>query len=146
MVLLKKVVEKFGIPQFIQFHERLHLSSILYIFSSIKKKQGKNKKDSHTSKNSEPLRVLTINFQSIKNKKPEVELIIESCKPSIIFGYQVVLMIHLYRMVVDSMCKGKVICCLHMIFLPTHFRSLFQGLNRYLLLWLHRLEYTSSHT
>jgi exonuclease III len=30
--------------------------------------------------------VLTINFQSIKNKKPEVELIIESCKPSIIFG------------------------------------------------------------
>jgi hypothetical protein len=48
--------------------------------------------------------VLTINFQSIKNKKPEVELIIESC-------------------------------CLHMIFLPTHFRSLFQGLNRYLLLW-----------
>jgi hypothetical protein len=33
--LLKKVVEKFGIPQFIQFHERLLLSSILYIFSSI---------------------------------------------------------------------------------------------------------------
>jgi hypothetical protein len=28
IVLLKKVVEKFGIPQFIQFHERLLLSSI----------------------------------------------------------------------------------------------------------------------
>jgi hypothetical protein len=53
--------------------------------STTKKKQGKNKKDTHTSKKSEPLRVLTINFQSIKNKKPEVELI-ESCKPSIIFG------------------------------------------------------------
>jgi hypothetical protein len=100
---LKKVVEKFGIPQFVQFHERLLLSSISYILSSIpwipelsntyseleisndsenesndniglptyisspiqknqtqsssttKKKQGKNKKDTHTSKNSEPV-------------------------------------------------------------------------------------------
>ena len=33
---------------------------------------------------------------------------------------------------VDSMCKGKVICCLHMIFLPTHFRSLDQTVtNRF---------------
>lgn len=39
-----------------------------------------------TCQKTEPLRVLTINFQSIKNTKPEVELIIESCKPSIIFG------------------------------------------------------------
>jgi hypothetical protein len=35
MVPLKKVVEKLGIPQFIQFHERLLFSNILYIFSSI---------------------------------------------------------------------------------------------------------------
>ena len=54
--------------------------------STTKKKQDKNKKDTHTSKNSESLRVLTIHFQSIKNKTPEVEFIIESCKPSIIFG------------------------------------------------------------
>ena len=53
--------------------------------STTKKKQGKNKKDTHTSKNSEPQRVFTKIIQSIKNKKPEVELIIESCKPSI-FG------------------------------------------------------------
>ena len=52
--------------------------------STTKKKQDKNKKDTHTSKNSESLRVLTIHFQS--NKTPEVEFIIESCKPSIIFG------------------------------------------------------------
>ena len=33
-----------------------------------------------------PLRVLTINFQSIKSKKPELDQITESCKPTIIFG------------------------------------------------------------
>jgi hypothetical protein len=32
-----------------------------------------------------PLRVLTINFQSIKSKKPELDQITESCKPTIIF-------------------------------------------------------------
>lgn len=35
MVLLKKVVEKFGIPQFIHSHDRLLLSRILYILLSI---------------------------------------------------------------------------------------------------------------
>jgi hypothetical protein len=40
--------------------------------STTKKKQGKNKKDTHTSKNSEPQRVFTKIIQSIKNKKPEV--------------------------------------------------------------------------
>jgi hypothetical protein len=33
-----------------------------------------------------PLRVITINFQSFKNKKPELDQIIESCKPTMIFG------------------------------------------------------------
>jgi hypothetical protein len=32
-----------------------------------------------------PLRVITINLQSIKSKKPELDQIIESCKPTIIF-------------------------------------------------------------
>jgi hypothetical protein len=33
-----------------------------------------------------PLRVLTINFQSFQNKKSKLDQIIESCKPTIMFG------------------------------------------------------------
>ncbi|VDI81226.1 Hypothetical predicted protein, partial [Mytilus galloprovincialis] len=33
-----------------------------------------------------PLRVLTINFQSMKNKTPEIDEMIDSCKPDVIFG------------------------------------------------------------
>lgn len=43
--------------------------------------------ESHKFKNiNHPLKVLTINFQSIKNKKPELESLIDSTNPDIIMG------------------------------------------------------------
>ncbi|CAC5378759.1 unnamed protein product [Mytilus coruscus] len=63
-----------------------HIGTPTHTSSPILKQKSKPFKQNKKQSTVPPLRVLTINFQSIKNKKPEIDEIIDSCQPDVIFG------------------------------------------------------------
>ncbi|CAC5375355.1 unnamed protein product [Mytilus coruscus] len=63
-----------------------HIGTPTHTSSPILKQKSKPFKQNKKQSTVPPLRVLTINFQSMKNKKPEIDEIIDSCQPDVIFG------------------------------------------------------------
>ncbi|CAC5356700.1 unnamed protein product [Mytilus coruscus] len=68
-----------------------HIGTPTHTSSPILKQKSKPFKQNKKQSTVPPLQVLTINFQSMKNKKPEIDEIIDSCKPDVIFGTETLL-------------------------------------------------------